>query len=65
MAIPNSTYTEMLTNTIANYRDMMADNILDHNPLLAYFKENGNADPADGGAELLENLSYAENSTLN
>lgn len=64
MAIPNSDYTEVLTTTIANYRNEMADNILNHNPLLAYFKMNGNADPADGGAELLENLSYAENSTF-
>lgn len=64
MAIPNSNYTEILTTTIAKYRKTMADNILEHNPVLAYFKMNGNADPADGGAELLENLSYAENSTF-
>lgn len=61
----NSTYSEILTTTIANYRAKMADNVLENNVVLKYLKEDGNADPAAGGTELLENLMYAENSTVN
>lgn len=64
MAIPNSSYTEIITTTLANYRDRMADNVLQHNPLLLRLKKNGNTDAASGGTELLENLQYAENSTF-
>ncbi len=59
----NSTYSEVLTTTIADYRKTMADNVLENNVLLKFMKEDGNTDEAPGGAELLENLMYAENST--
>lgn len=65
MAIPNSSYSEILTTTIDNYRDTIADNVMDNNVLLLYLKNNGNSDPASGGVKLLENLSYAENGTFN
>ncbi len=64
MAIPNSSYTELITTTLDNYRDTLADNILKHNPLLARLQKKGNADPAEGGIKLLENLQYAENGTV-
>jgi hypothetical protein len=64
MAIPNSSYTEIITTTLANYRDRMADNVTAHNPLLLRLKRRGNTDAASGGTELLENLQYAENSTF-
>ncbi len=64
MAIPNSSYTELITTTLDNYRDTLADNILNHNPLLARLNRKGNADPAEGGVKLLENLKYAENGTV-
>ena len=64
MPIPNSSYTELITTTLDNYRDELADNILNHNPLLARLNRKGNVDPATGGAKLLENLMYAENGTF-
>jgi hypothetical protein len=64
MAIPNSSYTELITTTLDNYRGELADNILNHNPLLARLNKKGNVDPATGGAKLLENLMYAETGTL-
>ncbi len=64
MAIPSSSYTEIVSTTIDNYRSKMADNVLEHNPLLARLKRKGNADPASGGVKLLENLMYSENSTF-
>lgn len=57
MTIPSSTYTELVTTTLDNYRDMLADNITTHNPLLDRLKKKGNADPAGGGVNLLENLN--------
>jgi hypothetical protein len=63
MAIPNSSYTELITTTIDNYRDALADNILNHNPLLARLNKKGNAEPVSGGVKILENLMYAENGT--
>lgn len=64
MAAPNTNYSEILTTTIDNYRDTIADNVMNNNVLLLYLKNNGNSDPATGGAKLLENLSYAENGTF-
>jgi len=64
MAIPNSSYTEIITTTLSNYRERMADNVLAHNPLLLRLKRKGNTDSASGGTELLENLQYAENTTF-
>lgn len=65
MANPNTTYGEVLTASIDNYRDKLADNVMENNVLLKYVKENGNSDPASGGVKLLENLKYAENGTFN
>ena len=40
MAIPNSTYTQALTASIANYRDVLADSITANNAFLTYLKKN-------------------------
>lgn len=64
MAIPNTSYTEIITSTLDNYRDTLSDNVMNHNPLLARLNRKGNADPASGGVKLLENLLYAENGTV-
>lgn len=64
MPIPSSTYTEIVTTTLDLYRDSIADNVLNHTPLLSRMRQRGNTDTAPGGVKLLENLSYAENATL-
>jgi len=64
MAAPNSSYTEIITTTLDNYRDTLADNVLGHNPLLARLNKKGNVDPVSGGVKILENLMYAETGTL-
>lgn len=64
MAIPNTSYTEIITTTLDAYRDKMADNVLNHNPLLAKLNARGNVDTASGGAKLLENLMYGENGSF-
>lgn len=63
MPAPNSSYSELITTTLDNYRDELSDNILNHNPLLSRLNKKGNVDPATGGSKLLENLMYAENGT--
>jgi hypothetical protein len=64
MAIPSSTYTELVTTTLDLYRDELADNVTHHIPLLERLETKGNTDPAGGGVNLLENLMYAANSTV-
>jgi uncharacterized protein YidB (DUF937 family) len=64
MAVPNTRYTELITTTLDNYRETLADNIENHNPLLKRLNRKGNNDPAEGGVKLLENLKYAENGTV-
>lgn len=63
MAIPNSTYNELLTTTIAAYSPQIADNVTKSNALLVRMKERNNIKLVDGGNTLLENLKYAENGT--
>lgn len=64
MAVPNSSYTEIITTTIDNYSSTIADNVETNNTLLARLRMKGNTDPVDGGVNILENLEYAENSTF-
>jgi hypothetical protein len=60
MAIPNSEYSQAFSSAIANYRESAADDVTDNNALLSILKDKGNADPADGGVELTEQVLYAE-----
>ena len=64
MASPNTSYTEIISTTLDNYREQLADNVTNNNALLVYLKKKGNADPASGGAKLLENLMYDDNGTF-
>lgn len=64
MAIPNSTWTELATTTIAKYSREIADNVLNHNPLLKRLKQRGGTAAVGGGTQILENLEYAENATF-
>lgn len=60
MATPNSTYNQVLTASIANYSPTLEDNITNNNALLMFLKKRGNTKPANGGAEILENILFAE-----
>jgi fructose-specific component phosphotransferase system IIB-like protein len=59
LASPNNNYSEALSAAIANYSKNFADNISQNNALLSYVTKNGNVNTFDGGAEILQNLSYA------
>ena len=59
---PNSTYTEIVTTTLAGYSKTMADNVTNNNALLRHIDRNGNKSPATGRT-IVQELEYAANST--
>ena len=59
---PNSTYTEIVTTTLAGYSKTMADNVTNNNALLRHIDSNGNKSPATGRT-IVQELEYATNST--
>lgn len=60
MAQPNSTYTQLLSVSVANYSETLEDNITNNNALLTYLKKRGNYTTFDGGVEIAENILFAE-----
>jgi hypothetical protein len=64
MASPNSTFTEMVTTTLREHPDVVADNVSDHNALYRRLKNKGKIKKLDGGYEIVRPLDYAENSTF-
>lgn len=64
MPIPSSTYTEIVSTTLNKYSATLADNVLTNNSLLVRLKQRGNTKSVGGGVKILENLMYAENSSI-
>jgi hypothetical protein len=64
MAIPNSTFTEILSTTLRNFQSDFADNVTDKNALLTRLKSKGNMNVKGGGESIQRQLAYAENSTF-
>ena len=56
MASPNSTFTDIVTTTLANYSRTMADNITNNNALLRSISEKGNK-IVSGGRTIVQELS--------
>ena len=54
MANPN--YDEILTTTIANYRNKMVDNIFSRRSLAYFLKEKGRVQMEDGGVKIVEQM---------
>ena len=57
----NPDWGDVLSTTLERRRDMIADNVLNHDPFFAYLQSRGRVDPADGGASLMEPVSYPGN----
>jgi hypothetical protein len=64
MASPNSTFTEIVTTTLREHPDVVADNVSDHNALYRRLKSRGKIKKLDGGYEIVRPLDYEENSTF-
>jgi hypothetical protein len=62
VASPNSTYTEIVTTTLAGYSKTMADNVTNNNALLRHIDSKGNKSPVTGRT-IVQELEYATNST--
>jgi hypothetical protein len=60
----NSNFDELLSTTIANYRDQLTDNVFNARPLTNHLMENGRLRMVDGGTKIVEPLIYGENSTV-
>lgn len=63
MASPNSTFTELVSTTFRNHKGEFADDVSNHNALLAYMTKGGRKRLEDGGLSIVCELDYAENST--
>lgn len=60
----NSSIGEIFATSLENYSSTLADNVLNHNALLAELLRKGNVKPTNGGREIHESLMYAENQTV-
>jgi hypothetical protein len=64
MASPNSTFTEMVTATLRNHPNAVADNVSDHNGLYNRIKKKGNVKKTvSGGYEIVRPLDWQDNAT--
>lgn len=61
MASPN--LSEIVTTTLRNRSGAIADNVMSNQALLFRLREKGRVRPVDGGRTIVQELSYAENST--
>lgn len=61
MAFPNTNWSDILSTTLYERREKLADNVSNHIPLLKYLKMRGKVDPAPGGVSLIEEISYSGN----
>lgn len=60
----NPNISQLLVTTLNKYKKSFTDNIQDSHPLLMKLKKNGNIIREDGGVAFQENISYAENATV-
>lgn len=63
MATPSAVFTEMVSTTMRNVADDVADNVSKHNMLLRRLKEKKKFVSLDGGYEIQIPIEYAENQT--
>lgn len=65
MAFANANFTDIVATTIQSRSGVLADNVLNNNPLLARLKAKGNVRPFSGGNVILEELMYVDSTTNN
>ena len=63
MALPNSTFTELVSTTFRDHKREIADNVSQRNALLKYMNKRGNTRKVDGGLTIAVPLDYNENGT--
>lgn len=55
---------EIVATTLRNRQGELADNVTNHNALFMRLSKKGNIRPLDGGRTIVQELEYAENSTV-
>ena len=63
MALPSTTFTELVSTTLRYTSKEVVDNVSANNALLTFLKKRGNIKTYDGGYEIQIPLEYAQNST--
>ena len=63
MASPN--LSEIVTTTLRNRSRQLADNVTNHNALLRKMRERGNVVELSGGRDIVRELEYQANDTVN
>ena len=62
MAFANPNYTDILATTIESRTRKLADNVTNNNAVLKRLSQKGKIKPFSGGWQILQELSFAENS---
>ena len=65
MAFANSTISDIIATTIQSRSGALADNVTNNNALLRRLKQKGNVRPFGGGNVILEEIMYADSSSIN
>jgi hypothetical protein len=60
----NTNFNELLSTTLANYRDQLTDNVFTARPLTNHLLSKGRIRTLNGGTKIVEPLIYGENSTV-
>ena len=60
----NTNFDELLSTTLANYRDQLTDNVFTARPLTYFLMDKGRIRMLDGGTKIVEPLIYGTNSTV-
>lgn len=64
MALPNSSFSDIITTSLQGYSGELSDNITNHNALLRWINKKGNKKTATGRT-IVQELEYATNGTTN
>lgn len=61
MSFPNTSYDDLVSTTLDKRSKKIADNVSKNNALLSRLNQKGNIRTFDGGVNIIEELSFAEN----
>jgi hypothetical protein len=64
MASANSNFDQLLSTTLANYRNQLTDNVFTARPLTYTLMDKGRIRMLNGGTKIVEPLIYGKNSTV-
>lgn len=64
MPSPNASFNDILTTTLRNYSQTLADNVSIHHDVWKRLNRRGKIEPFTGGVKINEDLEYAENGSF-